>query len=928
MAHVACHAGGPAATHVRHGARRRLCRHHAHPEHIRRQLRRSTRATSKALAVCVAALLQAVLLAVRTEASTPATGGGDASAGAFADVLASIWGSPWLVADARGLQAAHGDGPPPAGPSRDGPRGAFSVAARVGGASRDQRQNASAFCDFSHALSLQEDPAVMSCLRAAMALPDELDGDQLTGSKGSEAGVAAEGSTQWVSGDAPRGRHMPRGSHGWHPRPEQRTKRADALGSCAAKWRDGPVFRRGAGSNWLAATEFDAMAAADYLMTHGKGGTATLGDGIKVITDGQYAFGRRYDPGDGRGDTVPTAALVAASPQPLLDARVTARQLRTAYADGATLVLANVHRTLQSMTALARGAEWATRAFCSVNLYVSPPRAKGFVTHFDEHDVLAMQLQGSKTWHVYERLTMTPRNAAVGHSSGPQFDSWEATFTDMPGLLFSVTLRPGDVLYLPRGTPHHCTTGDSHSAHATIAVTTDPFSVQALLHLVVDPLTASVGPHVSPLPAFRADPSGQLVEALVRRQLLPVSASAGRRNEGATDATRQDSGGGSDRFHDDTNRWWVDMHVSASELLTHALASLAEREDSTGAALRTAVFPCAYYAHAGDGSACSAFIATAVEAAMRTLIVEVSASPPLLLRDAARRAFRHRAGELARRRGGSDAHAQGFGRPMTGADIDALAATELDLSDSDLSFVRQALRDSARAFDIRGNNGLDLDIALQHLRMRYQAAGLVEATGQLTSVGCVMQWDSAPLSSAVSRGGAAERSTVLPRPLTPVELQRLSLRRFEGAEVEFVQRAEYDQHGRRSETDDVVIYCGGTRAEPTRYPGYWMAAQAVRDVGGFNSLRAQPRWTSTSDPGTFVPDAGSAGEREPERLRSALPPATVFSVGDVLDELQRQVTRAGRGAIRGHESMVRDLVVDLVVCGALEVVGGCQLQQA
>ena len=38
---------------------------------------------------------------------------------------------------------------------------------------------------------------------------------------------------------------------------------------------------------------------------------------------------------------------------------------------------------------------------CQANVYFTPPRAQGFKTHHDTHDVFILQLLGSKRWRTY-----------------------------------------------------------------------------------------------------------------------------------------------------------------------------------------------------------------------------------------------------------------------------------------------------------------------------------------------------------------------------------------------------------------------------------------------------------------------------------------------------------------------------------------------
>ncbi|MFP5335587.1 MAG: JmjC domain-containing protein [Actinomycetes bacterium] len=118
--------------------------------------------------------------------------------------------------------------------------------------------------------------------------------------------------------------------------------------------------------------------------------------------------------------------------------------------DGATLVLQGAHRYHAPLALLARHLELALGHRCQVNAYVTPPGARGLEVHSDPHDVLVLQAFGSKTWEVHP----TP---------------WEAEHRSGAAPVEQV-LRPGDVQYLPKGTPHAARSQDLLSAHVTVGI--------------------------------------------------------------------------------------------------------------------------------------------------------------------------------------------------------------------------------------------------------------------------------------------------------------------------------------------------------------------------------------------------------------------------------------------------------------------------
>jgi len=155
-----------------------------------------------------------------------------------------------------------------------------------------------------------------------------------------------------------------------------------------------------------------------------------------------------------------TADLRPGQPAPVNPAKV------KALTDlGASLVANQVHRVCPEVGAVAAMLEREFAARVSANVYCSFQGVQAFQTHFDLHDVFAVQAEGEKTWRIYEARADAPVNPV------PPGDEWEKWLTDTRGkLLFEAEMKPGDVLYLPRGQYHDALTGDSASLHVTFGV--------------------------------------------------------------------------------------------------------------------------------------------------------------------------------------------------------------------------------------------------------------------------------------------------------------------------------------------------------------------------------------------------------------------------------------------------------------------------
>lgn len=133
---------------------------------------------------------------------------------------------------------------------------------------------------------------------------------------------------------------------------------------------------------------------------------------------------------------------------------------RDGLADGYTIVLNGLERYLRTVATLSHSLEVELNFPTRVNAYVTPPDSTGFVPHYDPHDVLVLQIQGSKTWHVSTGAPVPPH----------EIQSRKGVGADGLSEAADVRLRAGDVLYLPRGQVHSAETHSEPSVHLTIGL--------------------------------------------------------------------------------------------------------------------------------------------------------------------------------------------------------------------------------------------------------------------------------------------------------------------------------------------------------------------------------------------------------------------------------------------------------------------------
>jgi hypothetical protein len=137
-------------------------------------------------------------------------------------------------------------------------------------------------------------------------------------------------------------------------------------------------------------------------------------------------------------------------------------RIRNDFADGYTIVLGGVERFVRAIASLAHSIEVELNFPIQVNAYITAPGSQGLVPHYDDHDVLILQIQGSKIWHLYDGPDVPPREM--------QPEKNKAVAIDGLPLLTDLCLEVGDVLYLPRGRLHAAETNAEPSVHLTFGL--------------------------------------------------------------------------------------------------------------------------------------------------------------------------------------------------------------------------------------------------------------------------------------------------------------------------------------------------------------------------------------------------------------------------------------------------------------------------
>ncbi len=110
---------------------------------------------------------------------------------------------------------------------------------------------------------------------------------------------------------------------------------------------------------------------------------------------------------------------------------------------GATLVLQSLHRTVPSVAEFVGDLQRQIGHPVQANAYLTPADAAGLAEHADAHDVIVLQLHGSKRWVL----------------DGPDGSG--------PG---DVEVSAGDSMYIPAGSRHRASTTGEASLHLTLGI--------------------------------------------------------------------------------------------------------------------------------------------------------------------------------------------------------------------------------------------------------------------------------------------------------------------------------------------------------------------------------------------------------------------------------------------------------------------------
>jgi quercetin dioxygenase-like cupin family protein len=122
---------------------------------------------------------------------------------------------------------------------------------------------------------------------------------------------------------------------------------------------------------------------------------------------------------------------------------------------GKTLIHGGLNLTRPNLRALARSMTDRFAAKSEVVAFLTPAGQRG-AAHSDPTDVYVVQLEGTKRWQIWP----TPQVRRAGEDKD--------SFPSLPDPDLDLSLQPGDVLYIPYGTPHRAAAEGRISLHLTV----------------------------------------------------------------------------------------------------------------------------------------------------------------------------------------------------------------------------------------------------------------------------------------------------------------------------------------------------------------------------------------------------------------------------------------------------------------------------
>lgn len=135
--------------------------------------------------------------------------------------------------------------------------------------------------------------------------------------------------------------------------------------------------------------------------------------------------------------------------------------IRRLLSEGHTIVINDLQEKLHPVFLLCHEMSARLLAGVNCNAYLTPVGAEGLEKHYDDEDVIVVQISGAKTWRLFP--------SALPLNPWPGLDYCQA-HVDACDEVVTHVMRPGQALYIPRGVPHEAFCADESSLHFTFSI--------------------------------------------------------------------------------------------------------------------------------------------------------------------------------------------------------------------------------------------------------------------------------------------------------------------------------------------------------------------------------------------------------------------------------------------------------------------------
>jgi ribosomal protein L16 Arg81 hydroxylase len=147
------------------------------------------------------------------------------------------------------------------------------------------------------------------------------------------------------------------------------------------------------------------------------------------------------------------------------------------YSNGATISFQLLQQSIAKLSRFSNSIERFLRFPTQTNLFLTPPTSQGFTAHYDTHSFFILHLYGSKTWKLYDDPYKLP---LLRHR---EYDS-DVDLADGP--VHEITLRAGELMYVPRGVYHEALTSTETALQITLGIF--PYTWVDILQKAIDDL--------------------------------------------------------------------------------------------------------------------------------------------------------------------------------------------------------------------------------------------------------------------------------------------------------------------------------------------------------------------------------------------------------------------------------------------------------